>query len=185
MKKFILGLLVLSFSFNGFADCVNSYTQKAEKRARSNRNIKNTVAWTAFVGGVGIGGAALVATSGAVVVFAPIGGIIGGTVSARINDGKFGDRLFEVTENNTFYSVLEAIHTATKYNKLSVKLEEKLNDKIDLKFYSDEEATQIKKSVVDYIISANQSETLCKDGDEFKVLNFNAFSKKIINDLNL
>jgi hypothetical protein len=174
MKKLMIVALMTALSFNTFADCKNAYEMKAVKRAKSNNTLLKAGSITSAAALTGV---AVLATGGGVFLAAGTGGFFTMATAGIVLDQ-------EPTKDNNYYKVLEAIKSAEK-NQVSNDLMTKLNKKMSFDYYSDFEQAEIKKEVVNFINEMNTSKQICgvKENGKFNLLNFNQFSKLIIENI--
>lgn len=179
MKKLFMILMMLTFSIQSFADCTKVYEEKAERRAKVNKVLKQVGVVTAGVLAI-TGG--LIAVSAMPIVAA---GLPPETAIIILGIAFTGGGLSKIkeTKKNSYFKVLASIEGA-KNGVLPLNLLKKIHKKIPYSSLTDFEQNEINRKVIDIIIENNESNKLCeiKNGAP-KALNFNKFSRFIADEL--
>lgn len=180
MKKLILGLLVLSFTTSGFADCRNAYTIKEKKRAHTNMVVKKAaIITTGVVVGTGLAVAVVASGASAAVIVAPL--FLGAHTVAGVNFAMD----VEVKYNNTFTKAKSVILGANAGVIPGILLEE-LDKEISYYSLSNQEQKEMRQKIANIVVNANMSKEFCPvDNGKIKPLTFKKMTKLIVEKLHM
>lgn len=156
MKKILIGLLFLG-TFSAFANCINAYELKAEKRMMSNHGLVTAATFLVFPFNV-----------------------------MMTDDGADGDgRIVRVApfENNTYKQSLDMIKAAIK-DELSQKFSNKLERKLALNAYNDTYIVETKRRAISNIKKLNEEGKICSvENGKVSVLSFRELSNLVIENI--
>jgi hypothetical protein len=187
MKKIFSALLLTitttTIPLNAQADCINAYETKAQQRAELKYILNTTGVVTAAVA---------IAAAGAIVspiVFLPIAGSIDAKfliVAGFLGGPAIGGNILEhalphKNNNNQFFKALAALEGA-KNGMVSTDMLARINKKIDLKSYSDEQQAKAAEIIVKTLNDGNSNETYCpmNDKGKIKVMKYNKMIDQVV-----
>lgn len=178
MKKFLIGVLLLSFSFSTFADCTNAYEIKAQRRAVVNKNWKKA-GIIAVGAGAAVGGIVGISVLGGLAwIASPLVITVPGALTTEFQ----GD--VKSTRTNTYFKSLASIEAA-KSEIIPIELIDKLDKKMNFYSLSHEQQVAAKRDIVDIIKEGNSSGKLCFNKNKVRVLNFRKFVKYVYSNMSL